>query len=412
MKRASSVLLSFAVVASIGLPARAGDAPAGGYGYSAALGGDLDKTVGEAVGKGKKFLLGKRDEASGAFAAKSPIAAGMTALATLAMIGATPRESVSNDPTITKSLEFLASRQKPATGAIAGENEQYANYETSLAISAFASARIGKFAAAQSKARDYVLSLQIQDEKSVNFGGQPYEKEDPPYASDLSNAQHAAQAVHDAAAKDQKETDYFSRLVKFLDHTQNSSERNTTAMKMTIDGKEKEVVSGNDGGAGYGPGHSQAGHEEAPGGKMSPRSYGSMTYALLKCLLFAGVKADDPRVVAAVGWLSKNFTVEKNPGFDEKDPKAAQQGYFYYCLTMARALAEYERANGNKPFSVKDESGATHEWRKELAKKLVSLQKPDGSWLNEKAERWEEGNPVVATAYVVQALAICQGRLP
>jgi squalene-hopene/tetraprenyl-beta-curcumene cyclase len=324
------------------------------------------------------------------------------------MIGSTPRESVTSDPTIEKSLGYLASRQKPS-GAISGENEQYANYETSLAVSAFGTAKIGSFGPAQAKARDYVLSLQIQgDEKDVNYGGQPYEKEDPPYTSDLSNAQHAAQAAHDAGVTD---AGFWSRLVKFLSRVQNRSESNDAVIHMKIDGGDKEVVSGNDGGAGYGPGKSQAGHDLRPDGKMQPRSYGSMTYALLKCLLFAGVKADDPRVKAAVDWLSRNFTVEKNPGFDEKDPKAAQQGYFYYCLTMARALAEFEKATG-KPLFVTDAAGKPHEWRKELAQRLVSLEKPDGTWINEKAERWEEGNAVVATAYVVQALAICQGRLP
>src|SRR5262249_43814694 len=44
-------------------------APAGGYGYGYAsrLGSETDKKVGDAIQKGKKWLLGKRDEATGAW---------------------------------------------------------------------------------------------------------------------------------------------------------------------------------------------------------------------------------------------------------------------------------------------------------------------------------------------------------
>src|SRR2546423_15601622 len=103
-----------ALLAALGFlgrgPALAQDAPAAGYGYAAALGGDLDKAVGESIGKARKFLLSQRDEGSGAFGAKTPIAAGLTALGALALIGTTPRESVANDPTIGGSLDFLAKR--------------------------------------------------------------------------------------------------------------------------------------------------------------------------------------------------------------------------------------------------------------------------------------------------------------
>jgi squalene-hopene/tetraprenyl-beta-curcumene cyclase len=42
-------------------------------------------------------------------------------------------------------------------------------------------------------------------------------------------------------------------------------------------------------------------------------------------------------------------------------------------------------------------------WRDELTKKLLSLQKPDGSWSNETG-RWMEKDPVLVTSYVVLAL--------
>ena len=114
-----------------------------------------------------------------------------------------------------------------------------------------------------------------------------------------------------------------------------------------------------------------------------------------------------------VKWISDHWTVEKNPGFEgAKDPeKASQQGFYYYLYTAARALAEYEQASG-KPLTVKDADGRTHNWRKQMVTKLLSLQGDDGSWRNDRAERWNEGAKVLATSYALQSLAFITGRLP
>jgi len=383
-------------------------AKAGGYGYAAALGADLDKKVGDAMVRGRKNLLAQRDEASGAWGTGTPTEAGFTALSTLALVGTTARESVAADPTILKSLDHLLASQKP-DGSIFS-NPQYVNYETSVAISALAGARIGKFASAQAKARDFLVKSQIADEQDVGFGGFPYRSQkDPSRPPDLSNMQFAATAASDAGVKDPA---FWKRVEAFLAKVQNRSETNTFTSKRKVEDKDVEIVPGNDGGAAYAPGYSMAELAERPDGKYEPRSYGSMTYALLKCLIFAGVKADDPRVVAAVAWLTKNFTIDRNPGFESlKDPeKAGQQGYYYYLLTMSRALAEYEKATG-KPLPVTDAAGRPRKWRQEIAARLVELQKADGSWANPN-DRWEEGLPLICTAYALQTLATCQGRLP
>ena len=39
-----------------------------------------------------------------------------------------------------------------------------------------------------------------------------------------------------------------------------------------------------------------------------------MTYAGLKSMIYAGLKQDDVRVKAAVGYIAKNYTVDENPG--------------------------------------------------------------------------------------------------
>src|SRR5262249_2825839 len=42
------------------------------------------------------------------------------------------------------------------------------------------------------------------------------------------------------------------------------------------------------------------------------RSYGSMTYAGLKSMIYAGVGPDDPRVKAATSWIRQHYSVDEN----------------------------------------------------------------------------------------------------
>ena len=59
-----------------------------------------------------------------------------------------------------------------------------------------------------------------------------------------------------------------------------------------------------------------------------------------------------------------------------------------------------------------DQDGTAHAWRTDMVGRVVSLQRPDGSWLNENSPRWWEGNPVLASAYglIVLDLALPTGE--
>ena len=127
-----------------------------------------------------------------------------------------------------------------------------------------------------------------------------------------------------------------------------------------------------------------------------------MTYAGLKSFLYAGVSKTDPRVQAAFDWITKNYTLDENPGMAAGDPAKAKHGLFYYYHTMARALNAYGEE------TITDANGQAHPWRNELAAQLVSLQKEDGSWIG--VERWMEDNPIIVTSYVVAALQEIQKR--
>jgi squalene-hopene/tetraprenyl-beta-curcumene cyclase len=133
-------------------------------------------------------------------------------------------------------------------------------------------------------------------------------------------------------------------------------------------------------------------NNDRPAGEAALRSYGSMTYVGFKSLLHAGLTEQDPRVKAAVRWISSNWTLEYNPGTSNAE------GQFYFYLAFAKALKAWNQDE------ITDSKGIRHNWRSELIDKLKTGQKDDGSWINTRAERWMEGNPVLATTYSVLAL--------
>jgi squalene-hopene/tetraprenyl-beta-curcumene cyclase len=133
-----------------------------------------------------------------------------------------------------------------------------------------------------------------------------------------------------------------------------------------------------------------------PDGRKVPRSYGSMTYAGLKSMIYAGLSKDDPRVRAAMDWITHHWTLEENPAMRDASADQAQHGLYYYFYVFAHALDAYDQP------VITDAQGKQHDWREELLDKVASLQRPDGSWIGEK--RWMEDNPVLTTAYTVLAL--------
>jgi len=270
-----------------------------------------------------------------------------------------------------------------------------ANYNTAIAISSLAAAEKPEFKPRIDKAVAYLKSLQWNDrieggpkgEKNIDvgnpwYGGAGYSRAGRP---DGSNTQIMVDALHDSGLG--KDDPAFKAAVKFMSRLQNLSETND------------QKWSGNDGGAIYSPannGESQAGEYKGPNGERMLRSYGSMTYGMLKTYVYAGLTRDDPRVKAAWDWISKNWTLDENPGMRANDPSTAQYGMYYYYLTLARALGAY-----NEPIIV-DPQGNKHDWRVELINKMETLQKPNGSFVGEK--KWMEDNANLITAFAVLSL--------
>ena len=122
-----------------------------------------------------------------------------------------------------------------------------------------------------------------------------------------------------------------------------------------------------------------------------------MTYAGLLSYIFADLKRDDERVLAAYNWLKDNYTLEENPG-------VGQQGLYYYYHTMAKALTVY----GDDILVTS--AGKKIDWRKALTVKLIQNQREDGSWINPTA-RWWENDPVLVSAYSLISLNMVARKL-
>lgn len=346
--------------------------------------------VQRSLARGARFLVEAGPEGRwGAMGRDDP---GIGAMVVGALLSSPEPRDEAVTAAIDAGLDWLVSLQK-ADGSI--HDGQLANYVTSASILALVRAGRESDGPVIERARDFLVKLQADegdgyDESHRYYGGVGYGGDERP---DLSNLQMALEAMDASGLEDDDPA--FSKALRFLQRVQNRTESND----LEITSGDTVIRPGNDGGAGYAPGESKAGFVELEDGTQIPRSYGSMTYALLKGYLFAGLDRDDPRVRATWTWLRENYTLDVNPGFEASDdPHAAYQGLFYYFYTMARALDLYGEE------VVVDAAGAEHAWRTELSGRLVSMQQPDGSWTNGNSPRWWEGNPVLATAYAMLTL--------
>ena len=286
-----------------------------------------------------------------------------------------------SDPVIVKALNHLKTFIQP-NGGIYSPKTHHGNYETAISLLTFHSAnQSGEFNDVIEKAEKYLRKLQWDDteqtERSdVKFGGAGYGRtNDRP---DLSNTTFFLDALKATGAG--PDDPAVQNALVFLSRCQNlESEHNTTPFSSKV----------NDGGFYYTPaagGNSQAGNDENGG----LRSYGSMTYAGLKSMVFAGLTPDDKRVKAAKEWIARHYSVRENPGL-------GQQGLYYYFQVFAKSLSTLDLDQ------LVDAKGVSHDWRKELAEQLFQLQSENGAWLN-KNDRWYEGDPNLSTAYVLIAM--------
>lgn len=338
-----------------------------------------DRTRQRAASKAIDFLRQKGQAEDGSFSRQAGPA--VSSLVTTALL----RSGLSvKDPMVAKALKYIEGFVQD-DGGIYHTGSTHQNYETCMAIMVFSEAnRDGHYEKLLKNAERFIKGLQWdesegQDESSFSYGGAGYGGKKRP---DLSNTSFFIDALK--AAGNGPDDEAMKKALVFVSRCQNlESEHNATpfAAKNADGGFYYTVAAG---------GESFAGKLDNGG----LRSYGSMTYAGLKSMIFAGVSADDPRVKAAVEWLRKNYSLETNPGMGDA-------GLYYYYHTFAKALD----ALGAEELAEAD--GTKHYWRAELAAELAKRQHEDGSWTNDNA-RWMEGDANLVTGYALLALSYCR----
>lgn len=315
----------------------------------------------------------------------------ITALVLIAFEGDPAQKYRIKEPEfIKRAYTYILKNVKPDGGIY---DTMMPNYNTAICMMALVSANKSEYEPIIKKARQFLVGLQSDFGEKGKLdtpldGGIGYGNK---YKhSDMANTMFALEALYYTKniAKDSSGTVpdlNYQAAIHFLQNCQNHPKFNTN-----------EWVSDDPadlGGFVYYPGYSMAGGKtNSTTGKVSLRSYGSISYSGLLSYIYANLSKDDPRVLAVYDWLRNNYTLEENPGM-------GQEGLFYYYHTMAKALSTY----GITELPLKD--GKKVNWRRELGMKLLNLQRREGFWMNEN-NRWMEKDPVLVTAYAIIALEI------
>jgi len=339
-RRKNRKLLAAALCVLLGWPAGslAGDAP-------------RRNSLGEiknAARRGATWLT-RQQNADGSYGGYRGAAVGTTAMVlwTIATSPAQYRET--DGPFVSGAVQFLLSNQNSDGSLIARGEAGLECYNTSLSVLALAALDNPRYAKSLRRAHDYMLSIQ-------NTEAQGYNPEEHPTAygaigygtdrrGDLSNTSHAFEAIAEFRALARRlniDADFddavFRKGLGFIRRCSNDPENS--------DMTSARVIA--DYGAQYGPWRSHAGTIPRRG-KKGFRSYGSMTYARVEAYIYANLRPNSPEVASAFRWISRNYTLEENPGM-------GQQGLYYYYHMMAKAFSLC-----GQPV-ITDSRGRSHNW--------------------------------------------------
>jgi squalene-hopene/tetraprenyl-beta-curcumene cyclase len=342
--------------------------------------------------KAQDWLLAQQ-QPDGAFLPGKQFVVGVTAMSVEAL-AKPPLAITKDDPRLAKAIALLKTHVQPDGGTYAKE-EGLGNYGTSFTLLALAAAKVDDSAWILG-GQKFLYGAQNSAEGSVANGGIGYGSKGAGH-EDLSNTASAIAALKASGVP--ASDPHLQKALAFIQRCQNLSSHN------------KLPWVSNDGGAVYSPEESKAegswNPQEAGGGgtassEVKLTSYGSMTYALISSYLALDLKADDPRIAAALAWVKDNYQFEANPGMRAGKE---QEGLLYYYAAMAKTFDTL----GMKVIELKD--GRKVDWRADLfaaiSKRAVPAKLDDGRegimWMNS-AKRWGEGLPHLATVYLIKAL--------
>jgi squalene-hopene/tetraprenyl-beta-curcumene cyclase len=290
---------------------------------------------------------------------------------------------------VSNALDYLRACIRPDGGIyreVAGrKGGGLSNYNTAICMTVLHATGDPSLTRAVQKARTFIADAQYTG-GDVYDGGFGYDANTRRAYTDLMNTAYALEAmrrtqdVEDSRPAGEPRADIdWTKAVDFVTGLQNPA----------------AAGAADAGGFGYSPTDPKAGTVTNAEGVVFFRSYGSMTYAGMLSLIYAGVSRDDPRVRSALDWAGAHWSLDENPGM-------GAQGLFFFYNILSRCLAAADVD------LVPRADGVPVDWRQDLAGTLVARQTIDpesghGYWVNATSRFWE-GDPVLTTAYSLLAL--------
>lgn len=350
-----------------------------------------EKTRLEMISFGAEYLR-HTQEGSGGWTTERGIGPSL-----IALIGLLRTGHPIDEPTVERGLQFVL-RAVQADGGIYTPGGHIPIYESCLALTCFACAKqvsgTDRYDEILNRGEEFLRNQQYSEENDTSpdekaYGGLGYGKNSRP---DLSNTQFFVDTLRDLGADFNDEA--IQRAVVFVSRCQNlpPEGENITKNSAEEDSGEASLTGSED----FGGFFYTCMSDENPAGQGASgglRSYGSITYAGLKSLIYAGLTESDPRVAAASEWIRKNYSTTRNPGL-------GLRGLYYYYHTMSRTMDVL----GSELFT--DGAGVEHFWKGELVEVFARRQRPDGSWVNSNP-MWFESDPNLVTGYALIVLSYC-----
>lgn len=369
------------------------------------------------ISRAHAYLIAAQDPATGGWSI-SPTGPNFPGISGLVVMGLAERQlrgelDEAGRAALDRGVAYLLAQQQPDGGIY---NGLLPSYNTSIAIAALSKVDSEAARAGVKRALDFLLTLQwgegatprpgLDESAQVVpsdhpfYGGWGYGRHGRP---DLSNTAWAIEALHAAGLPEDDPA--YARALTFLQRIQMDERINT--MPYAAGSRQGGFIyATSENSEKIGVGQSMAGmmDETLSDGTAASRlrSYGSMTYSGFKSLIYAGLTRDDPRVLAAHGWLRRHYTLAENPGL-------GTDGMYYYFVALARALDAFGEPTITPITPDAPEGGTPRAWGADVVARLAELQNPDGDFRSVD-DRWMENNPVLITAYGVLALQAAGGR--
>ncbi len=329
------------------------------------------------LGKGLKYLLANQAP-DGSWVPQ--VGPAVTAMVVRALLRA---GYPAKKPAITKAMSFIEKFRRPDGGFF---HLAFANYNTCIVLRTLAMMPGDTYKSQIKAAQHFLISIQrvapmrdaagkVITKDNSWYGGVGYGTGRP----DLSNTSFFISALRHSGMP--ANSPAIQRALVFVTRCQENSETNSQPFAKGLSGGGFIYTAANGG-------ESQFGDTDHLGSRSTLTAYGTMTYAGLKSMVYAGLTKKDPRVKAAVKWIRANWTLQSNPGTG-----GSRMGLFYYYLMFTRALHALHVK------TITDDNGIVHHWRAEMRAKLKALQNGNGSWKNKWSPRWLEFSPVLVTTY-------------